>query len=49
MLYSRPPVPHEEADGLALVHELSQSETRDRAWGIYCQALLAGNEFIYLR
>ena len=49
MLFSRPPKEHEVADALAMVREFRTTEPPDRAWAIFCQALYAANEFIYLR
>jgi hypothetical protein len=49
MLFSRPPQKHEVADTLAMVREFSTTETPERAWALFCQALFAANEFIYLR
>ncbi|EDY19632.1 protein of unknown function DUF1549 [Chthoniobacter flavus Ellin428] len=49
MLFSRPPKDHELADALAMVREFRTTESPERAWAIFCQALYAANEFIYLR
>ena len=45
----RPPQEREKTDALALVREFSTTEPTDRAWALFCQALMAANEFIYLR
>jgi len=34
---------------LAAVREFSRSGKPESAWSVMCQALLAANEFIYLR
>jgi len=49
LVYGRPPLDHEQSDALALVHDLGGAENRERAWALLCQALIAANEFIYLR
>ena len=49
LLYGRLPLDHEQSDALALVHDLGGTEHRERAWALLCQALIAANEFIYLR
>jgi hypothetical protein len=49
IVFSRPPQQHEVADALAMVREFRASEPPERAWALFCQALYAANEFIYLR
>ena len=49
LLLSRAPQQHEVTDALAMVHEFSTTEPPERAWALFCQALFAANEFIYLR
>jgi len=49
LLYSRPPLDHEKADALALLHDFATTEPPDRAWAMLCHTLMAANEFIYLR
>jgi hypothetical protein len=48
-LFSRPPRPPEIVTALAMVREFSTTEPPERAWALFCQALYAANEFIYLR
>lgn len=49
ILFSRPPRPPEVTEALAMVREFSTTEPPERAWALFCQALYAANEFIYLR
>jgi len=49
LLYNRAPSEREKERVLAAVREFSRSGKPESAWSVMCQALLAANEFIYLR
>jgi hypothetical protein len=49
LLYARPPSEGEKANALAMIHDLSLTETPERAWALLGQTLFAADEFIYLR
>jgi hypothetical protein len=49
LLYARPPLGREKSDALALIHDLRSAGKPEQTWSLLCQALLAANEFIYLR
>ena len=49
LLYGRPPQPEELREALRCVEEFAQTEKPERAWALFCHALYAANEFVYLR
>lgn len=49
LLFGRPAFSHEVSAGLQCVDEFEKSETTATAWALFCQALYAANEFLYLR
>jgi hypothetical protein len=49
LLYGRPPQPEELWEALRCVEEFVQTEKPERAWALFCHALYAANEFVYLR
>jgi len=49
VLYNRAPSERENERVLAAVRDFSRSGKPESAWSVMCQALLAANEFIYLR
>ena len=58
LAYSRPALPQEIKRALSYLETLRKdfatkssdaSAGRNQAWSLFCQTLLAGNEFIYLR
>ncbi len=49
LLYGRPPTEREKSESLTLLQDLSTAENTQQAWALFCQTLLAANEFIYLR
>jgi hypothetical protein len=49
LLYGRPPEPGELREALRCIDEFAITEPAARAWSLFCQALYAANEFIYLR
>ena len=49
ILYGRAPEAHEIRRSLGFLHDLSTTETPERAWSLLCHSLMAANEFMYLR
>lgn len=49
LIYGREPTAKDSTRVLALLKELSATETPAQAWTLVCHTLLAANEFMYLR